>query len=58
MRCCFIIAAASAYKVRVFASKSVSYLRVTMEALEPAEKERSGNMKILTVSFTQSESSV
>ena len=58
MRCCFISAAASAYDVRVFASKAVSNLRVTMEALEPAERERSGNMKMLTVSLKQSGSSV
>ena len=58
MRCCFMSDAASAYDVRVLASKTVSHLRVTMEAYEPAERERSGNMKMFTVSLTQSGSSV
>ena len=58
MRCCFISAAASAYEVRVLASNAVSHHRVTMEASEPAERERSGNWKMLTVSFTQSGYSV
>ena len=56
--CCFISAAASAYEVRVFISTAVSHLRVTMEASEPVERERSVNMKMLTVSLTQSGSSV
>ena len=58
MRYCFISTAASAYEVRVFSSKAVSHIQVTMEALEPAERESSGNMKMLTMSLTQSESSV
>ena len=58
MRCSFISAATSAYEVRVFESKAVSHVRVTMEALEPAERERSGNMKMLTLLLTQSGSSV
>ena len=58
MRCYFISAAASAYEVRVFASKAVYHLRFTMEASEPAERERSGNMQMLTVLLTQSGSSV
>ena len=42
----------------MLAYNAVSYRRVTMEASEPAERERSGNMKMLTVSFAQSGSSV
>ena len=36
----------------------VSRLRVTIKASDPAERERSGNWKMLTVLFTQSGSSV
>ena len=39
-------------------SNEVSHLRVTIEASEPAERERLGNWKMLKVSFTQSGSSV
>ena len=42
----------------VLASNAVSHNRVTMEASEPAERERSGNWKMLNVSLTQSGSSV
>ena len=58
MRYCFIIAEASAYEVRVLASKSVSHRWVTIEASERAEREIFGNMKMLTMLFTQSGSSV
>ena len=52
MRCCFISAATSAYEVRLLEYNAVSHRRVTMEASEPAERERSGNLKMLTVLFT------
>ena len=42
----------------MLASNDVSHCRVTMEASELAERERSGNMKMLTMLFTQSGSSV
>ena len=42
----------------MLASNAVSHIHVTIEASDPAERERSGNWKILTVSFTQSGSSV
>ena len=42
----------------MLASRAVSHLLVTMEASEPAERERSGNWNMLTVLFTQSGSSV
>ena len=58
MRCCFISAAGSASEVRVLASNAVSHRQVTMEASEPAERDRSGNWKMLTVSFIQSGFSV
>ena len=58
MLCCFISTAASAQEFIVLASNVVSHLMVTMEASDSAEKERSGNWKMLTVSFTQSGSSV
>ena len=58
MHCCFISAAASAYEVIVLESNMVSHICVTIKASEPAERERSGNWKMLTVSFTQSGSSV
>ena len=38
----------------MLASNAVSHLRVTIEASEPAERERSGNWKMLTVLFMQS----
>ena len=37
---------------------AVSHIRVTMESLEPAERERLGNWKMLTVSFMHSGSSM
>ena len=40
------------------ASESVSHILVTMEASEPTDSERSGNCKMLIVSFTQLVSSV
>ena len=36
------------------AYRDVSNLLVTMEALDPDDRERSGKLNILTVSFTQS----
>ena len=58
MSCYFISAAASAYEIIMLASNVVSHHRVTIKASEPAERERSVNWKMLTVSFTQSGSSV
>ena len=58
MLCCFISTAASAQEFIVLASNVVSHLMVTMEASDSAEKERSGNWKMLTVLFAQSVSSV
>ena len=37
----------------MLASRAVSHLLVTMEASDPAERERSGNWNMFTVSFTQ-----
>ena len=42
----------------MLASNAVSHILVTMEASDPAERERSGNWKMLTVLFAQSVSSV
>ena len=42
----------------MLASNTVSHLCMTIKALEPAERERSGNWKMLNVSFTESGSSV
>ena len=42
----------------MLASKVVSHLLVTMEVSDSADKKRSGNWKMFTVSFTQLGSSV
>ena len=42
----------------MLASNMVSHIRVTIEASEPEESERSGNWNMLTVSLTQSGYSV
>ena len=42
----------------MLASKFVSHLLVTMAALDPDDRERPGNWKMLTVLFTQLGSSV
>ena len=42
----------------MLASNAVSHCQVTMEASEPADRERSGNWKMLTVLFTHSGSYV
>ena len=42
----------------MLASNVVYHLRVTIEASETVEREMSGNWKMLTISFTQSGSSM
>ena len=42
----------------MLASNAVSHIMVIMEASEPEKRERSGNWKMFTVSFTQLGSSV